>query len=80
MKNRSISHLRQLGKKKKDEGLAAPVDPLIEAEEKDIQRLERLLGISKSKDKRAIVNRLNKEYEEEVFHFTLWLNLHSSSS
>jgi hypothetical protein len=49
MKKAGVSKLRQLGSQKKVVREAAPVDPLIEAEDKEIRRLERLLGIAKSK-------------------------------
>ena len=39
------------------------VDPMIEAEERDIARLSKLLGMNSKTDKRAATSKLNKEYE-----------------
>eukprot|EP01039_Chlorochromonas_danica_P002660 gene2660-2904_t len=41
-----------------------PVDPLIEAEDREIRRLEKLLGIGKKSARRDCAKKLNKEYEE----------------
>lgn len=62
MKKRSIHALRAKASAQKN---ALPMDPLLEMEDKELKRMERLLGISKSKNKQAVIDKLNKEYEME---------------
>ncbi len=60
-----VPELKKKKKHKKSED-CADIDPYIAAEDKEIKRLEKLLGFSydKESNKRVVAEKLNKEYEE----------------